>query len=127
MEAALELDLTDIQMQRLNQVQMYLGVMWVSELCTADGKRIRIHISKDQKHEEEHAPTLTKPYQLNPNTASRKILDRVVQSITKSNEFTIRDEYSLGTWTENHSKLGNWQAYTNTDRNTIWMRIGNST
>ena len=84
----------------------------MSELCTVHGKRIRSHISKHQKNEEEYAPTLTKPYQPKPNTASWKILDRVIQSITTSNELTIRDEYSLGTWTANHSRLGNWQANT---------------
>ena len=50
--------------------QMHLGVMWVRDLCTADGKRIRSHISKHQKNVEEYAPTLTKPYQPKPNTAS---------------------------------------------------------
>ena len=101
--------------------------MWVSKLCTADGKRIRGQISKHQKNEEEYVPTLTKPYQPKPNTASWKILDRVIQNTTTSNEFTIRDEYSLGTWTEHHSNLGNWQAYTDLTRTTIWLRTSNST
>ena len=52
-EVAQQLELTDIQMQRLNQVRIYLGFMWVSKLCTADGKRIRSHISKHQKDDEE--------------------------------------------------------------------------
>ena len=79
---------------------MYLGVMWISEMCPADGKRIRGHISKHQKNEEEYATTLTKPCQPKPNTASWKILDIIIQSITIANEFTIREEYSLGTWTK---------------------------
>ena len=106
---------------------MYPGVIWVSKLCTADGKRIRGHISKHQKKEEEYVPTLTKPYPPKPNTASWRILHRVIQSITTSNEFTVRDEYSLETRTENHSKLGNSQAYTDLNRKTIWMRTVNST
>ena len=112
MEAVQQLELTDIQIQRLNQVRIYLGFMWVSELCTADGKRIQSHISKHQKDEEEYAPTLTKPHQPKPNAASWKILDRVIQSLTTANGATLLESNALGDWIDNHSRIGNWQAYT---------------
>ena len=37
MEIAATMELTPIQMKRLNQVKIYLGVMWVSEISTIDG------------------------------------------------------------------------------------------
>ena len=51
MEIAQELDLTSIQMKRLNQVRIHLGVMWLSEISTIQGTRIRSHITDFKKQE----------------------------------------------------------------------------
>ena len=85
---------------------MHLGFMWLSERCTADGQRIRSHISKHQKDKEEYKPTLTKPHKPEPNTASWKIIDRVIQSPTTADEATLLDSNAVGNWTENHRRVG---------------------
>lgn len=67
--------LTAIEMRRPKQVRIHLGIMWLSKIYTIDGKKIRCHISKHQKNEQEYKSTPSKPYQPKPNTASWSILD----------------------------------------------------
>ena len=41
MDKALNLDLTKNQIQQVNAVQEYYNVMWLSEICNAEGTSIR--------------------------------------------------------------------------------------
>ena len=105
MEIAQTLNLVIIQMRRLNQVRIYLGIMWLSKICTIDRKKIRSHTSKHQKNEQEYKPTLSRSYQPKPNTLSWRNLDRVICSLTHDDDITLLELIQLGDWTKNHSNI----------------------
>ena len=113
MEIAATMELTPIQMKRLNQVRIHLGVMWVSEISTIDGNQIRNDIIRHQVDEMAYKPILTKRYQPHPNNASWKILDRLIHQITSEKNQNLVRGRKLGKWTKHDSTIGVWPAYTN--------------
>ena len=68
MDIAATTELTPIQMKRLNQVRIHLGVMWVSEISHIDETQIRNDIIIHQVDKMAYTPTLTKLYQPRPNS-----------------------------------------------------------
>jgi len=64
------LDLTTVQLTRLNCVRMYLGVTYLSEMCTVDGQYIANGVLKRERDTDEYVTTLTRPHQQKPNARS---------------------------------------------------------
>ena len=84
---------TDVQRKRINSVQMYLGVTWLSEICTIDCTLLVEGIGDDDV-ELPHENTLPKPAQVKPNTRSWALWDRLLQSFTKPKQ--INTERTTG-------------------------------
>ena len=59
MEMALVCPLTDIQLTQMNCVRMYLGVMYLSEICTLDGKSISPGVLNRTRDIDEYKTNLT--------------------------------------------------------------------
>ena len=74
-----------------------------------------------------YKPTLTKAYQKRHNSASWRTFDRIITKITEPDNTTIKQGYTLGKWTTNHSTIGLWNAYINPTRTKAWVRQENST
>ena len=72
---------------------MYLGVTWLSEICTIDGTSLLDGIGDDNL-ELPHEKTVTKPAQNKTNTRSWALWDRLLKPFTISNESTLKE--SLG-------------------------------
>ena len=99
---------TEKQRRRINSVRMYLGVTWLSEICTIDGTSLVEGIGDDVV-ELLHENTLTKPAQNKPNTRSWALWDRLLKTFTIPNESTLKE--SLGDWHQNHSRYRRWNTY----------------
>ena len=127
MEISQTLPLTQRQSQRLNKVRLILGITWVSEITTQKRTHIQDHILQHQDNTTIYKSTLTKAYQKRPNSASWRIFDGVISKITEPDRTTIKQGYTLGKWTKNHSTIGLWNAYINPTRTTAWVRQENST
>jgi hypothetical protein len=97
------------QMERINCVRMYLGVMYISEICNEEGTAIREGYEDGTNRQETYNITLTIPKQKKPNTSSWKLWWKVLQSFTTGGSKRLTK--GLGEWTENHSKPGQWIAY----------------
>ena len=105
---------TETQRRRINSVRMYLGVTWLSEICTIDGTSLVEGIG-DDNIELPHENTLPKPAQVKPNTRSWALWDRLLQSFTQPNKSKLKEP--LGDWYRNHSRYGRWNAYRENSHN----------
>ena len=80
------MQLTKIQLQRLNQVRIHFRItLWLKKISKMNKTKIRNHILKHQADKQEYKPTPGKPYQQsNSNTVNWKILDHqlIQQEIT---------------------------------------------
>ena len=112
MERVVELDFTQNQKERINCVRMYLGVMYLSEICNTAGDRLQTGIEENKHDKEVYTVTLHAPKQKQPNSYSWKFWKKAIQSFTtdgrKLNE-------QLGPWTGDHSKSGRWESYQSKD------------
>ena len=99
---------TDTQRKRINCVRMYLGVNWISELATIDGRYIIKNIGEPtcKLH---YCVTLMKPFAKRPNARSWALFEMVIDSFTTDKFGTLETE--LGNWTLDHSACGRWNAY----------------
>ena len=99
---------TDMQQKRINCIQMYLGVNWISELATIDGRYLIKNIGAPncKLH---HQVTLTKPFAKRPNIQIWALFEMVLDSFTTDKFRTLETE--LGDWTPDHSACGRWNAY----------------
>ena len=79
---------------------MYLGVTWLSEICTIGGTSLVEEIGDDDV-ERPHENTLTKPAQAKPNTRSWALWDRLLKTFTQPNKSKLKEP--LGDWYRNHS------------------------
>jgi hypothetical protein len=104
MEKAIEMNLTTNQMERINCVRMYLGVMYMSEICNEEGTAIREGYEDSTNRQETYKITLTIPKQKKPNTSSWKLWWKVLQSFTTGDSKRLTK--GLGECTESHSKSG---------------------
>ena len=82
---------------------MYLGVNWISELATIDGRYIIKNIGEPtcKLH---HCVTLMKPFAKRPNARSWALFEMVIDSFTTDKFGTLETE--LGNWTLDHSACG---------------------
>jgi hypothetical protein len=87
---------------------MYLGVMYLSEICNMSGSEIQIGIGNNTHDKNVYNVTLQKPKQKKPNSYSWKFWKRAIQSLTTDG---LKLNLTLGPWTGNHSKSGRWNAY----------------
>ena len=109
MEMALACPLTDIQLTWINCVRMYLGVTYLSEICTPDGLSISPGILNRTRDIDKYKTKLTRPYQMKPNTRSWDLWDQIILPKTRANNKTLIQP--LQQWTTHHSKAGIWKAY----------------
>jgi hypothetical protein len=108
MDIVRNLGFTAIQEHRENCVQLFLGVMYFSEICSIDGTSIRAGMTTGHNNNEEYVITLKKAIQHRPNSRSWELWTRAKTSITSDG--TALNE-PLGDWTAYHSKSGQWNAY----------------
>ena len=115
-EMTAEMQMTQKQRTRLNCVRMYLGITWLSKICTLNGKYIQPHILQYKRDETEYTPKKGKPYEPKPNTHNWKILKRIISGITETDNRTLTKEHRVHHWTKHHSNSGTWNAYMNQHR-----------
>ena len=128
MEMALACSLTNIQLTRINCVRMYLGVKYLSEICTPDGKSISPGVLNRTRDIDKYKTHLTRPNQPKPNSRSWDLWDRIILPKTHANNKTLI--HPLQKWTNHHSKAGTWKAYmhsngtvyTKNENNTMWSQ-----
>jgi hypothetical protein len=112
MERVTELEFTQNQRERINCVQMYLGVMYLSEICNMSGSELQARTENDTHDKDVYNVTTQKPKQNKPNSYSWKFWTRTIQSFT-TDEKKLKSK--LGPWTGNHSRSGRWNAYRSKD------------
>ena len=113
MDRAITMELTDIQLERINCVRMFLGIMYLSEICTISGRYIRKGIFNNTHKTKVYNVTMLKPKQKAPNNRSWRLWKRVLQTFT-INTITNNSRKlitPLAEWTNNHSKSGRWETY----------------
>ena len=105
---------TATQKERINCVRMYLGVTWVSEICTTDGASFVSGILHDECQLNYKTP-LTTPHQVTPGERSwfmwRRILKLLTIAPTEKNTTKNRLQQQLGEWRDTHSESGRWLSY----------------
>jgi hypothetical protein len=117
MERAISMKLTQIQKRRINAVRMYLGIMYLSEICNTEGDSLISGI-EDNTHDKDYYYThLQKPKQNKPNTRSWNLWKKVILSFTTNNKKLKRH---LGKWTLKHSNAGTWKSYRSQDNNQVY-------
>ena len=55
------------------------------------------------------------------------MFDKVLRKIIEADKSTIKQGFTLGKWTIDHSKIGYWGAYINSSRTSAWVRQENNT
>jgi hypothetical protein len=101
MERVTKLEFTQNQRERINCVRMYLGVMYLSEICNMSGSELQAGIENDTHDKDVYNVTMQKPKQNKPNSYSWKFLTRTIQSFTTDGK---KLKSTLGPWTGNHSR-----------------------
>jgi hypothetical protein len=103
MDKAITIYFTTIQLERINCVRMFLGVMYTSEICTIDGVSIRPGILKGSHETNDYMITLTTPKQTKPNRRSWELWARLITDFTMDGK---QLKQQLGKWTSDHSTSG---------------------
>ena len=80
MEIALEGNYTDTQIEQINVVKERLGVLYLSEIATIDGKFIQRQILTDQQ-EYLYRSTRKRVIQAMPNKRSWDLFKKVIESV----------------------------------------------
>ena len=113
------------QKQKINCVRMYLGVTWVSEICTTDGLSFVSGILHGDECQLNYKTTLTTPHQVKPSKHScflwRRILKLLTTAPTSQTTTKNRLQQNLGKWKNTHSKSGRWLSYQD-DNNKFYAR-----
>ena len=96
---------------------MYLGVNYISEMCTTDGTSFVPGILEgDDDCQLNYQTTLTKPYQEKPSDHSWMLWRRILKMLTPNPKtITNKLKQRLGKWIDTHSECGQWLSYQ--DRN----------
>jgi hypothetical protein len=68
METVTELEFTKNQQERINCVRMYLGVMYLSEICNMSGSELQTGIENNTHDKNVYIVTLQQPKQKKPNS-----------------------------------------------------------
>ena len=74
--------------QKTNCVRMYLGVEYVSEVCTVDGTGFVPDILEGDDCQLNYQTTLTKPYQEKPGEHSWMLWRRILKMLTPTPKTT---------------------------------------
>jgi hypothetical protein len=98
---------------------MYLGVMYLSEICNISGSQLQTGIKINTHDKDVYKVTLQQPEQTKPNSYSWKFWTRAIQSFTTDGK---KLNSTLGPWTGNHSKSGRWNAYRSKDNKVYQFR-----
>ena len=122
MEIALAQDLTEDELKRFNYCRLFVGAMYLSEICKAEGSSLVPGISTGDTSYTEYKTTLQQPKQQKPDKKSWKVWTKVLAYITKGSN-TLKND--LGKWTEAHSDAGTWKSYYSTEKNRV-MRFENN-
>jgi hypothetical protein len=118
MDNVINMDLTAIQWERINCVCMYLGIMYISKICTIAGTSLHPGIQNGTHDTTLYHTTLTKPNQTRPNSGSWKLWKDAIETFTHDGITLITP---LGEFTHNHSKHGRWNSYVlNTNHEIIY-------
>jgi hypothetical protein len=83
---------------------MYLGVMYLSEICNMSGSELQTGIENNTHDKNVYNVTLQRPKQTKPNSYSWKFWKfwkKAIQSFTQNGKKLI---LTLGPWTTNHSR-----------------------
>lgn len=106
MEIAMEIGFSSRQMNQINACQERLGVQYISELASPNGKTIRFNY--DTESISEYLPTQTRVKQEMPGKKSWGLFCKAIKSVCDED---MRLKTLLGEWTLNHSRSGKWQYY----------------
>ena len=108
MDIALQQDLTDIQLKRVNAVREWFNVKSLSEICEPNGitlaRGFYFGNSGDNWYQRIHPG----PKQSKPNSYSFKFWQKVLDTVMTAS-WNLKEP--LGNWKPNHSKHGIWKAY----------------
>ena len=103
---------------------MYLGVTWVSEICTTDGASFVSGILHDEC-QLNYKTTLTTPHQVKPGKHSWFLWRRILKLLTTTqiSQTTTKNrlQQNLGVWKDTQSEIGRWLSYQD-DNNKIYAR-----
>ena len=108
MERVSTMNFTKNQRERINCVRMYIGIMYLSEICNVAGDQIRPRIDSGNHDQTYYTSTLKQPKQQRPNDSSFKLWRDVLNTFTTTNRVL---KHKLGMWTKHHSTSGRWHAY----------------
>jgi hypothetical protein len=112
MERVIEMNFTKNQRERINCVRMYMGIMYLSEICNVTGDRIMPRIDIGNHDATYYTSTLQQPKQQRPNNSSFKLWKQVLDTFTITTTNRVLKQ-RLGRWTKDHSTSGIWQSYQN--------------
>lgn len=99
---------TDNQLCRINYCQMYLGVTYLSELCSVDGRFLLDGFLTGRPTKVLFWTTYNRPCQQRLNTWSWTMWARLLDSLAlPTGQLCQR----LRWWTSDHSTTGHWDAY----------------
>ena len=91
---------------------MFLGVHYVSEICTVDGTSFTPGILEGDVSQLSYQTTLTKPHQERPGGCSWRLWKRMLKIFTLSPKTTTNKlTKRLGRWINTHSEYGKWLSY----------------
>jgi hypothetical protein len=108
MDRVITMNFTKNQRERINCVRMYIGIMYLSEICNVAGDRIMPRIETGHHDKMYYTSTLQQPKQQRPNDSSFKLWKEVLDTFTTTNRVL---KHNLGRWTKHHSKSGRWHSY----------------
>jgi hypothetical protein len=119
MDRVNELSFTQNQRERINCVRMYLGVMYLSEICNTAGDALQKGIEKNTHDKNVYNVTIQRPKQKIPNSYSWKFWEKAIQSFTTNGKELDK---KLGPWTKDHSRSGRWETYESKDNKVYDLR-----
>ena len=92
---------------------MFLGVHYVSEICTVDGTRFAPGILEGDASQLSYQTTLTKPYPERLGDRSWRLWKKILKILTPSPKTTTNKlmRKRLGKWIDTHSACGKGLLY----------------
>ena len=75
-------DLTNNELKRFNYCRLFVGAMYLSEICKAEGSALVPGISKGETECKEYTMSLRKPRQQKPDKKLWKVWTKVLACIT---------------------------------------------
>ena len=113
------------QKEKINCVRMYLGVTWVSEICTTDGSSFVSGILHGNECQLNYKTTLTTPHHVKPSKHSWFLWRRILRLLTTAPTAKTtknRLQQKLGKWKDTHSESGRWLSYQDNNNKILCKR-----